>query len=100
MLVIVGDALVEELVEGGVGVVGAGVDTNSGVLVLNSGEDASLERNAFFAFHVLVLLPDLLGKALLELRFALRGEESVPILEIVSRFESCLFLGGLGDSVF
>ena len=97
---IVGDALVEELVEGRVGVGGAGVDTNSGVLVLNSREDASLESNALGAFHVLVLFPDFLGKALLEFRFALTGEEGVEIFEIVSRSESCLFLGGLGDSVF
>jgi len=79
VLVIVGDALVKELVELFVSIVRSSVDTNARVLVLNTREDASLESNALRAGLVLVLLPDFLGQALLELGFAFRGEESVKV---------------------
>jgi len=100
VLVVVGDALVEEFAEGRVSVVGSSIDTNTRVLVLDSGEDASLESNALGARLVLVLLPDLLGQALFELRFAFWGEESVEVDKLIRCLECKLFLGGLGDSVF
>ena len=86
---IVEDNLVEELVEGDVGVVRAGVDTNSGVLVLDSRVDASLESNTLRAFHILVLHPDFLGKAIFELRFAFRREEGFKVIKFVRTIE-CL----------
>jgi len=81
VLVIVLNDLVEELLELGVGLVGTGVNTDARVLVGNSGENASLEADTGVARLVLVLLPNLLGEALLELRLALWGEESVEVGE-------------------
>ena len=49
VLVVVGDALVEKLVEGFVGIVRSGVDSNTGVLVGDTREDASFESNALRA---------------------------------------------------
>jgi len=81
VLVIVLNDLVEELLKLGVGLVGTGVNTDARVLVGNSGENASLEADTGVARLVLVLLPNLLGEALLELRLALWGEESVEVGE-------------------
>ena len=64
---IVLDNLVEKLVELGVRVMGAGIEADSGVEVLNTGEDAGLEGNSLIAGHVLVLLENFLGQALREL---------------------------------
>jgi hypothetical protein len=83
MLVVVGDALIEELVEALVGIVRSSVDSNTGVLVLDTREDASLESNALRAGLVFVLFPDFLGQALLELRFAFWGEESFKINQFI-----------------
>lgn len=66
--VVVLDDLVEELVEGSVGVVGASVETDAGVSVLAAREDAGSEVNALRVNLVLVLLPDLLGEVLGEER--------------------------------
>jgi len=81
VLVVVGNALVEELVELGVSVVRSSVDSDTGVLVLDTREDASLESNALRARLVFVLFPNFLGQALFELRFAFWGEESFKVNE-------------------
>jgi len=83
VLVVVGNALVEELVELGVSIVRSSVDSNTGVLVLDTREDASLESNALRARLVFVLFPNFLGQALFELRFAFWGEESFKVNEFV-----------------
>jgi len=49
VLVVVGDALVEKLVEGGVSIVRSSVDSDTGVLVGDTREDASFESNALRA---------------------------------------------------
>ena len=64
MAVVLLDDWVEELVELGVSLVGASVDTDAGVDVLAATEDADLEGHASFAGHVFVLVPDLLGEVL------------------------------------
>ena len=84
---IIEDNFVEELVECGVRELGTGVDSNSGVLVLNSRVDTSLKRNALFARHVFVFFPDFLGQALFEQRFAIRGEKGFKVIKF---FSTCL----------
>jgi len=81
--VVVLNDLVEEVVEGGVGVGGTSIDTDAGVEVLATREDASLESNALRARLVFVLFPNFLGQALFELRFAFWGEESFKVNEFV-----------------
>lgn len=81
VLVIVLNDLVEQLLELGVGLVGTGIHTDARVLIGNSGENAGLEADTGVARLVLVLLPNLLGEALLELRLALWGEEGIEIGE-------------------
>jgi len=72
--VVVLNNLIEELVELRVGFVGTSVDTDTRVNVLDTGVDAGLERDTVLILLVSVFLPDLLGKALAELRFAVLGE--------------------------
>ena len=82
--VVVLDDLVEELVELGVSIMRSGVNTDSGVEVLDTGENACLEGNAFSAALVLVLLPDFLGEALAQLGLGSSWEESLEIYELIS----------------
>jgi hypothetical protein len=84
MTVVVLDNLIEELVELGVSIVRACVDTDSGIEVLNTGEDAGLECNSLSAGLVLVLFPNLLGQALGKLRLGTSWEESIKIFELIS----------------
>ena len=56
--------LIEELIEGEVGVVGASIHANSRVEVLASREDTSLEGNTSRIALILVFVPDFLGKVL------------------------------------
>jgi len=100
MLVVVGNTLIEELVESSVSVLRSGVDSDTRVLVLDTREDASFESNSLSARLVFVLLPNFLGEALFELRFAGWSEESFEIDEFVRSLETALFLGGVGDTIF
>jgi hypothetical protein len=88
--VVVLDDLVEELVEGSVGVVGTSIDTDARVEVLDTGEDASFERYTLGALLVFVLVPNFLCKVPLErgLDFFTLREEGVKVLELVSVSES------------
>jgi len=72
--VIVKNDLIEELVELVVSVVGTSVNTDTGINVLNTGEDASFESNIVLVLLILVFLPNFLGEALAESRFAVSGE--------------------------
>ena len=81
VLVIVLNDLIEKLLKLGVSLMRSGVDTDSGILVGNTGENASLKTNTSIAFLILVLFPDFLGKTLLKLGLALWGEEGVEVLE-------------------
>jgi len=49
MLMVVSNALIEELVEGGVSVVRTSIDSNTRVLILDTGENAGLKSNALSA---------------------------------------------------
>jgi len=80
--VVVLDDLIEELGEGGVGVVRSSVGTNVGVWVLAAREDASLEGDTRRVRLVLVLVPDLLGEGLLEEGVAVIWE-LWPVLEVL-----------------
>tara|TARA_B100000780_G_C20926895_1_gene369416 strand:- start:227 stop:505 length:279 start_codon:yes stop_codon:yes gene_type:complete len=92
VLVVVGDALVEELVEACVSVLRTGIDTNSRVLILNTGENTSFESNALFAFHVLVFFPNFFGEALFKLRLAVLGKKGIEVNQLFRGLEGCLFL--------
>jgi len=92
VLVVVGDALVEELVEASVSVVRTGIDTNTRVLILNTGENASFESNALGAFLVLVFFPNFFGEACFELRLAVLGEEGIEVNQLIRGLEGGLFL--------
>jgi hypothetical protein len=81
--VIVLDDLIEELVESLVRVVGSSVNTDSGVLILDTRKDAGLERDTRSAGLVLVLVPDFLTHALFQLGVVGAGEESIEILEFI-----------------
>ena len=100
VLVVVGNALIEELVESSVRVLRSSVDSDTRVLVLDTREDASFESNSLSARLVFVLFPNFLGEALFELRFAFWSEESFEIDEFVRSLESSLLLGGVGDTIF
>lgn len=83
MLVIVLNDLVEELVELGVSIMRSSIDTDSGVEVLDAGENAGLEGNALCALLVFVFFPDFLGHALGQLGLGSGWEERVKINELV-----------------
>lgn len=63
MLMVVSNALIEELVEGGVSVVRTSIDSNTRVLILDTGENAGLKSNALSARLIFVLFPNFFGKA-------------------------------------
>jgi len=103
VLVVVLDDGVEELGELGVGVVGSGIDADSGVLVGNTGEHTHLEWYTLCAALVLILFPNFLGQALLAFRFGIWEEEFVVVHQLravgISVMELVLsFLGGLRNS--
>jgi hypothetical protein len=103
MVVVVGDDLIEELVELGVSIMRSSVNTDTRVLVGNTGEDASLESYALSAGLILVLLPDFLGQALLALRSGAFLKEFVEVHKIgpglVALVELILWLlGGLRNA--
>jgi len=81
VVVVLLDDLVEEGVEGLVGVLGAGVAADSRVDVLAAREDASLERNTASVALVVILLPNVFGEVLGDERLAVGGELR-PSLEL------------------
>ena len=83
------DNLVEEVLEGGVGVLGTSVAANTRVDVLAAREDASLEADTSGVTLVVVLLPDVLGEVLADKRFAVLGELR-PALKILGLLSSAL----------
>lgn len=88
--VVVKNDLIEELVELLVSVVRTSVNTDTGIDILNTGEDASFESNTILVLLILVFIPNLLGKALAKSRFAVNGEYRVFLkilrgLKITSR---------------
>ena len=92
------DDLVEELVEGLVGVGAASIAANAGVDVLAAGEDASLEGDTAGVLLVVVLLPDVLCEKSADRRLAVSGElrESSELLRIL---EVGTALGAAGSGV-
>ena len=103
--VIVEDNLIEKLVELGVSIVRSSIDTDSGVLVGNTGEDAGLEGDTLGACLVLVFFPDLLGNALLALGGGLGFKEFIVIDKILGFLVSHVvlvlwLLAGVGDALF
>ena len=81
------DDRVEQLGELGVRVVRAGVDTDSGIEVLDSRENASLEGNAGSIDLIFVLFPDFLRHSLAECGLCARREESFIVLELLCTVE-------------
>jgi len=73
--VIVIDDLIEEWGESIVRIVGSGIDTNTGVSPLGSGEDSLLERETEFIFLVLAFFPNVWGKTFAEDGFGSGREE-------------------------
>lgn len=69
------DDAVEEVSEGGVGVLRSSVASDAGVNVLAAREDAHLERNARLVALVVVLGPDVLGEVLGDERLGALGED-------------------------
>ena len=102
--VILLDDLVEEVLEGGVGVLGTGVAANARVEILAAREDAGLEGNASLVALVMVLVPDGLGEvpgdsgvgAFRELGEA---SEVIGALEVVTAHDASTFLAGLRDAL-
>jgi len=92
VLVVVGDTLVEELVEAGVSVLRTGIDTNTRVLILNTGENTSFESNALGAFLIFVFFPNFFGEALFKFRLAVLCEKGIEVNQLIRGFEGCLFL--------
>jgi len=86
--VVVLDNLIEELVELAVGFVGTGIDTDTGVKVLDTGVDAGLESDTILILLVLVFFPDLLGEGLGKLRLAVSRE--------LREFSKAIGTGGSG----
>ena len=68
------DDLVEQRGEGVESLVAAGVDTDTRVNHLATGEDALLESIAILVFLILALVPDIPSQSLREERFGARGE--------------------------
>ena len=97
VLVVVGNALVEELVELSVSVVRSSVDSDTGVLVLDTREDASFESNTVLVLLILVFLPNILGEALAKCGFAVSGEcrEFLKILRGLKITSRRRFFGGV-----
>ena len=62
------DDLVHEWGEGVVGIVGSGIDTDTGVGPLGAREDSLSESETEFIFSILALIPNFFGKAFLEKR--------------------------------
>jgi hypothetical protein len=63
MLVIVGDDLIEKLVELVISIMRSGINSDTRFLVGNTRENAHLERDTFGTFLVLVFLPNFFGAA-------------------------------------
>jgi|TARA_B110000977_G_scaffold176704_1_gene232636 hypothetical protein len=84
MVVIVLDDLIEKLVEFLISIVGSSINTNTRILVSNSGENACLEGYTSGAFLVFVLFPNLFGAAFFACGFRLGGEESIEVTELIS----------------
>lgn len=95
--VVVLNDLVEEVVEGGVGVGGTSIDTDAGVEVLATREDASLEGNSSGIALVMVLVPDVLGEVLGAERLAVGGELG-EVDELLGGLEVGSALGSGGTS--
>ena len=93
--VIVLDDLIEQVAEGGVGIVRASVETDAGVEVLDARENASLEGNTASILVVLILIPDFLGQVLAEQRLGASREERLEVLQIVRLLAN---IGSLGAS--
>lgn len=89
--------MIEEFVELGVSIVGTSVNTDTGIDVLNTGEDASFESNTVLVLRILVFLPNVLGEALAKSRFAVSGEygEFLKILRGLKITSTFRFLGGV-----
>ena len=76
--------LIEEFVELGVSVMRSSVETDSGVKVLDSREDAGLEGDTFGTALVLVLFPDLLSQGTRKSRVGLTSwEESGVVHKLI-----------------
>ena len=65
---------IKEVLEGGVGVLGASIDADTRVEVLTSREDASLEGYSSRIGLIMVFVPDVFGKVLAEERCCAFGE--------------------------
>ena len=81
------DDWIKELSEGGVRVVRTGVDTDAGIEVLDSREDAGPERDTGSIGLVLILLPDCLGQVLGQRGLCAFWEERFKVLELISTVE-------------
>jgi hypothetical protein len=102
--VILLDDLVEEILEGGVRVLGTGITSNARVEILAAREDAGLEGDASLVALVMILVPDGLGEvpgdcgvgAFRELGEA---DEVIGALEVVTAHGASTFLAGLRDAL-
>jgi hypothetical protein len=101
VLVVLLDDVVEELVEGGVGVHGASVAADARVNILGTGEDAGLEGDTSLVTLVVIRLPDILGEVLADERLAV-SRELGPAGKILRGLEVRTALGtasgGVGDT--
>merc|ERR1719387_1571400 len=103
MLVIVGNDLIEKLVELVVCVMRSGINSDTRFLVGYTRENAHLERNTFGALHVLVFFPNFFGAANFALRFGSWLKEEVVVNEIITCLVSSIelvlwFLGGFRNA--
>jgi hypothetical protein len=86
---------IKELVELGVRIVGAGIETDARVEVLHTREDASLEGDAACIRLVLVLIPHSRSKVSRESRAGAFGEEGSIVDEFIGVLPGSDFTGNL-----